>query len=34
MKAFATMVHPRPADPARQENIANLRPQAAARENR
>jgi len=28
------MVHPLPADPAQQENIANLRPQVAARENR
>jgi len=28
------MVHPRPADPAQQKNIADLRPQAAARENR
>jgi hypothetical protein len=28
------MAHPLPADPARQENIASLRPQVAARENR
>jgi hypothetical protein len=31
---YAMMAHPRPADPAQQENIADLRPQAAARENR
>jgi len=28
------MVHPLSGDPAQQENIANLRPQVAARENR
>jgi hypothetical protein len=28
------MVHPLPADPAQQENIANRMPQVAARENR